>query len=72
MDDIADPERFRMHELLQRYLEATNDSRKVVADPKAQYLGAEFEDNTLVPAGAAHLGKTGFAEWMTASWNVPH
>ena len=59
-----------MHELIERYLEATNDLRKVVADPKAQYLGVELEDNTLVPAGAARLGKTGFAEWMTESRNA--
>lgn len=35
MVDIAGPERFRMDELVQRYLEATADPRKVVTDPEA-------------------------------------
>lgn len=62
--DIAGPERFRMDELVQRYLEATADPRKVVTDPEARYFGAELKDDTLVPEGAAWLGKTTFEAWM--------
>ena len=45
------PERFRMDELVQRYLKATEDPRKVVTDPEARYFGAELKEGTLVPEG---------------------
>ncbi|GLC96981.1 NmrA family transcriptional regulator [Cupriavidus sp. TA19] len=67
MVDIAGPERCRMDELVQRYLDATADSRKVVTDPKARYFGAALKDDTLVPEGEAWLGKTTFEAWMAQS-----
>ncbi|MBB3015246.1 SDR family oxidoreductase [Cupriavidus alkaliphilus] len=62
--DIAGPQRFALSELVQRYLAATNDPRKVVVDAKAPYFGAELEDGTLVPDGPARLGKTSFEAWL--------
>ncbi|MBU66653.1 MAG: NmrA family transcriptional regulator [Cupriavidus sp.] len=64
MIDIAGPERFRMSELVQRYLEATGDRRTVVSDPAAKYFGADLQPDTLVPEGAARLGHIRFEEWM--------
>ncbi|MNT20270.1 hypothetical protein D3C72_1555740 [compost metagenome] len=71
MVDIAGPERFRMDELVQRYLVATADPRKVVTDPQARYFGAELKEGTLVPEGAAWLGKTTFDAWMAQSRGAP-
>lgn len=62
--EIAGPERLRLAELVQRYLDLKQDARRVVADPQALYFGAPLDDATLVPAGAARLGKVTFAEWM--------
>lgn len=62
--EIAGPERFALSELVQRYLEATDDPRKVVVDGKARYFGAELDDGTLVPEGPARLGQTNFAAWL--------
>ncbi|MCO4862639.1 SDR family oxidoreductase [Cupriavidus sp. WGlv3] len=62
--DIAGPQRFALSELVQRYLEATDDPRKVVVDAQARYFGAELDDGTLVPEGPARLGKTSFEAWL--------
>ncbi len=62
--EIAGPERVRLSELVQRYLQATKDPRKVVADPQARYFGALLQDDTLVPSEGARIGKLGFAAWF--------
>ena len=62
--EIAGPERLRLAELVQRYLDLKQDGRRVVVDPQALYFGASLDDATLVPAGPARLGRTSFAHWM--------
>ena len=62
--EIAGPERLRLAELVQRYLDLQQDGRQVVADPQALYFGAPLDDGTLVPAGQARLGTVTFAQWM--------
>ncbi|WP_326540066.1 SDR family oxidoreductase [Pseudorhodoferax sp.] len=62
--EIAGPERLRLAELVQRYLDLKQDGRRVVADPQALYFGAPLDDGTLVPAGQARLGSVTFAQWM--------
>lgn len=62
--EIAGPERWRLAELVQRYLDLKQDGRRVVADPQALYFGAPLDDATLVPAGAARQGRITFAQWM--------
>jgi len=64
MIDIAGPERFRMSDLVQRYLQATGDRRTVVADPAARYFGADLQEGTLVPEGEARLGHIRFEDWI--------
>lgn len=65
--EIAGPERFRLNELVARYLEATGDARQVVADPKAKYFGAHLEDRTLVSDNNPRLGKIGFEQWFATA-----
>jgi uncharacterized protein YbjT (DUF2867 family) len=62
--EIAGPERFRLSEIVQQYLIANADPRKVSADIHARYFGAELDDNSLVPAEDARLGEMTFAVWM--------
>ena len=62
--EIAGPEKVRLPELVQRFLTASKDPRKGVADPQARYFGAELKDDTLVPAGKAWLGSIRFEEWF--------
>jgi uncharacterized protein YbjT (DUF2867 family) len=62
--DTAGPEQFRLDELVRRVLSARNDPRTVVADPHARYFGTELGERTLVPDGAARLGKVRFEDWL--------
>jgi len=65
--EVGGPERFRLDEVVRRYLVARNDPRKVVADPKARYYGVMVTDETLVPEDTAGLGETVFESWLTLS-----
>ncbi|WP_421375790.1 SDR family oxidoreductase [Paraburkholderia sp. DD10] len=62
--EIAGPERARMADMVQRFLSATHDSRKVVADAHARYFGAELQDDSLVPGADPRLGKLNFDAWF--------
>lgn len=64
--EIGGPERVRMADLVQHYLQAKGDARKVVADPQAPYFGAVLEENTLVPGPDARLGTIKVDEWLKA------
>ncbi len=64
--NIAGPDRMRFEETVRRYLQATNDNRKVVADAKALYFGSELEELSLVPTdGKALLTPTSFEDWLS-------
>ncbi|SHM27323.1 SDR family oxidoreductase [Rhizobacter sp. OV335] len=62
--EIGGPERIRLAELVQRFLVAKGDPRRVVADAQARYFGAEIDDGTLVAGDGARIGKVNFAEWF--------
>jgi len=72
-EELAGPERFRMDELVQRYLSATGDSRRVVADADASYSGVVLKDEgTLVPSGDSYRkGAVRFADWVSNSAAQP-
>ncbi|WP_266181994.1 SDR family oxidoreductase [Dyella humicola] len=65
--EIAGPEQAPMAELVQRFLTAIGDPRKVVADAKAAYFGAVLEPDTLLPGKGARLGKQDFQTWFARS-----
>ncbi|WP_266182116.1 SDR family oxidoreductase [Dyella humicola] len=62
--EIAGPEKAPMAELVQRFLSAKADPRKVIPDPKAPYFGAVLEPDSLLPGGVARLGKQDFKTWF--------
>jgi uncharacterized protein YbjT (DUF2867 family) len=62
--EVAGPEQFRMAPLVQRYLQAINDPRTVVADPGALYFDVEIDDSSLVPGPHARLGAVRFEAWL--------
>lgn len=64
MLEIAGPERMPLATLVQRYLQATGDSRSVVADAKAPYFGLLLDDRSLTPGDDARLGTTRFETWL--------
>ncbi len=65
--EIAGPERFLASDIIAQYLEKTGDPRKVVANGKAVYFGAQISETALVPAGKANLGAISFDKWLETS-----
>jgi uncharacterized protein YbjT (DUF2867 family) len=70
--ELAGPERFRLDELVRRYLSATGDPRHVVTDARAPYYGLHVSDErVLIPGGTPRIGKTRFADWLSRSATNP-
>lgn len=64
---IAGPERLQFSEMIEKYLKATNDPRKVVASDDARYFGTKLNDESLVPHSNAHLGSINFDSWFNGN-----
>lgn len=62
--EIAGPQRFRLSELVQRYLQRVQDRRIVQTDPRARYFGAILQDDTLLPAEGWRTGSIDFDAWF--------
>lgn len=69
--DVAGPERLPMNLFVQRVLDARGDPRPVIASTQARYFGARVDDASLVPLGAARLGRIRLADWLTQAAPVP-
>ena len=66
--ELGGPERFRLDELVRRFLSATNDPRHVVTDVHAPYYGLEVTDErALIPGDNSRIGATRFADWLSHS-----
>ena len=66
--ELAGPERFRLDELVRRYLRASKDPRHVVTDARAPYYGLEITDErALIPGDHPRIGATRFADWLARS-----
>ncbi|NML21303.1 SDR family oxidoreductase [Pseudoflavitalea sp. G-6-1-2] len=63
--EIAGPERFKMYEIVDRYLQHAKDPRKVIPNGKPVYFGGEVSHSALVPAGKAELGAIDFEKWWS-------
>jgi uncharacterized protein YbjT (DUF2867 family) len=64
--EVAGPEQFRFDELIRDFLRDKGDPREVVADPKAQYFGAELARDSLVPGENPRLGTRRLRDWLAA------
>lgn len=62
--EIAGPEKFRMDELVRKYLAVMKDERDVITDMKALYFGAELNEGSLVPAEGSRKGAMRYEEWI--------
>lgn len=66
--EIAGPECTKFSHMVQRYLQASADSRTVVEDAQALYFGARLSENSLIPGMAnPRLGTVNFDAWFAQS-----
>jgi uncharacterized protein YbjT (DUF2867 family) len=64
MIEHAGPDVCRLHEVVQRAMAVADDSRAVIADPRARYFGAELKHDSLTPDEGAIIGVTRFDDWL--------
>jgi uncharacterized protein YbjT (DUF2867 family) len=62
--EVGGPQKFRLDELIRRFLGAFNDGREVVGDPDALYSGARLSERALVPENDATLAEIRFEDWL--------
>ena len=62
--EIAGPEKMSIAEFVDRFLAASGDERKVIADPKALYYGAAMGSSGIAPGDNPRLSATRFEEWF--------
>ena len=63
--EVAGPQRFRLDELIRRFLGERHDPREVITDPHARYFGVELDERTLVPGDDARLAETRLEDWLS-------
>jgi uncharacterized protein YbjT (DUF2867 family) len=69
--EIAGPERIRQHELVESYLRAIGDKRRVEGSEDALYFGAKLTDQSLVPGPGGRLSPTEFDTWLKVAAVAP-
>jgi uncharacterized protein YbjT (DUF2867 family) len=65
--ELAGPEPFRFDELTRRVLSANNDPRRVTADVRARYFGAELDEHSLTPGENPRIAPTLLEDWLSQS-----
>lgn len=65
--EIAGPEALSIAEFVGRYMAASGDKRKVIADPQALYSGAVLDSRGIAPGANPRLAPTRFEEWIEYS-----
>lgn len=64
MLEIAGPESLSIAEFVGRFLAASGDGRKVIADPLAGYFGSVLDGRGLDPGAEPIIGPTRFEAWF--------
>lgn len=74
--EIAGPDTWPLHELVQWVMYSYQDDRPVIADADAPYYGGRLDDRTLMPDAGARIAPTHFRDWlydlMAAKVELPH
>lgn len=69
--EIAGPEPLPLDQLAREHLAAHGDKRRVIADVRAGYFGAELNDGSLTPGNHPRLGSTRFQDWLSRASAQP-
>ena len=74
--EIAGPDTYKLHELVQWVMYSYQDDRPVIADPTAAYYGGILDDHTLMPGAGARIAPTHFRDWLdgllSSHVEIPH
>ena len=62
--EVAGPESLSIADFVGRFLSASGDTRRVVADPGARYFGVALDPRGLNPGPNPILGPTRFEDWF--------
>jgi uncharacterized protein YbjT (DUF2867 family) len=62
--EVAGPEKLSIADFVGRFLAASGDKRKVIADPQATYYGAVMGPSGIAPGANPRLGPTRFEDWF--------
>jgi uncharacterized protein YbjT (DUF2867 family) len=65
--EVAGPEALPMDNFGRKFLAASGDQRKVIADVHWRYFGTELNDRSLTPGDHPRLGSIRFDEWLRRS-----
>lgn len=65
--EMAGPQRERLSDIVQRFLEGVEAPYEIIADPDAVYFGAVLEETSLVPCASARTCPVDFATWLEKS-----
>ena len=62
--EVAGPVPMPMYEFIRYYLNAMEDSRQLIEDGRALYLGAELNEDSLLPGENPRLGEIKYEDWF--------
>jgi uncharacterized protein YbjT (DUF2867 family) len=65
--EVAGPQHFRLSDIATEVMTAYEDRRRLIADPRAPYFGAELDDASLLPGAGARIGDLRFEDWLRGS-----
>ena len=68
--ELAGPEMMSIAEFVGRFMAASGDKRKVIADPQALYSGAVMGERGIAPGANPRLGPTRFEDWFARAGTV--
>jgi len=65
MVELAGPDAAPLAEFCRQWLEAKEDSRKLIIDNNARYFGELLDDRSLVPEHSSRIGSIRFKDWLS-------
>jgi uncharacterized protein YbjT (DUF2867 family) len=65
--EVAGPEALPMDKFARKFMAASGDQRKVIADVHWRYFGTELDDRSLTPGDHPRLGTIRFDDWLRRS-----
>jgi uncharacterized protein YbjT (DUF2867 family) len=68
--EVAGPEKFKLSDLVKKYMGLKNDSREVIADIHAPYFGVELNESSLIPGENPRVGTIRYDEWISQPGNL--